>query len=159
VESQLSKEAGRHQAYLEPSLEADSSSRSQPEVVGVRDPLDPKPNACRHPNVWRLRAAHAECRRAEGSRGPAATPAAAAKGISNKATPSEDAGPIRFTSAHGEVERCITQLDNPFTLNWVIDDLNKIQIASILCDCKAGKSYETYRLKIDWNMAMRVYSK
>jgi hypothetical protein len=64
--------------------------------------------------------------------------------------------PTVFTSAHGEVERFLTQLGDHFSLNRVTDDLDKMRIAGMFCDGKAGKWYETYRLKIDRDMPMRV---
>jgi hypothetical protein len=51
VESQLSEEAGKSPRPPEPTPEADSSSDSEPEEVGVRDPLDSEPNFRRRPNA------------------------------------------------------------------------------------------------------------
>jgi hypothetical protein len=67
--------------------------------------------------------------------------------------------PTVFSGAHGEVERFLTQLGDHFYVNRVTNDLDKIRIAGMLCDGKAGKWYETYRLKIDQDMAMRIYGK
>jgi hypothetical protein len=64
-----------------------------------------------------------------------------------------------FTGVHGEVGRFICPLDDHFSMNWVTDALDKIRIAGMLCDGKARKWYETYRLKIVRNMATREYGK
>jgi hypothetical protein len=50
-------------------------------------------------------------------------------------------------------------LSDHFYVNRVTNDLDKIRIAGMLCDGKAGKWYETYGLKIDRDMAMRIYGK
>jgi hypothetical protein len=67
--------------------------------------------------------------------------------------------PTVFTGAHGEVERFLTELGDHFYVNIVSNDLDKIRIAGMLCDGKAGKWYGIYQLKIDRDMAMRVYGK
>jgi hypothetical protein len=154
VESQLSEEAGKSPRRPEPTPEADSSNDSEPEEVGVRDPLNPEPDFRRHHNVWPLWAARAERRKAEGSRGPAS--AAAAGGTDSKPPPGKHPLPTVFTSAHGEVKRFLTQFGDHFYVNRVTNNLDKIRIAGMLCDGKARKWYETYRLKIDRDMAMRI---
>jgi hypothetical protein len=108
VESQLSEEAGRSLRRPEPTPEADSS-HSEPEDVGVRDPLDPEPDFHRHPNAWRLWAARAEHRKAEGSRGPASAAAAGtAGGADTRPPPGKHPLPTVFTGAYSEVERFLT---------------------------------------------------
>jgi hypothetical protein len=158
VDTQLSEEAGI--ATPEAGSNADSGSESEPEDSGVRDPLDPEPNFRRHPNAWRLWAARAERRRAEKASGPAAAATASSAERGNRpSAPTKPPLPKTFTGADGDVERFIRQLADYFGLARVTDDLDKIRTAGMLCDGKAGGWYETYRLKIDRNMAMRVLGK
>jgi hypothetical protein len=158
VDIQLSEQAGI--ATPEPGSNADSGSESEPEDSGVRDPLDPEPNFRRHPNAWRLWVARAERRRAEKASGPAAgATASSAERGDRPSTPTKPPLPKSSNCADGEVERFIRQLADYFCLTRVTDDLDMIHTAGMLCDGKAGRWYETYRLKIDRNMAMCVLGK
>jgi hypothetical protein len=67
--------------------------------------------------------------------------------------------PRTFSGTDGDVERFILQLGDYLGLVRITDDLDKIRTAGMLCDGKAGHWYETYRLKIDRRMAMRVLGK
>jgi hypothetical protein len=149
VDSQLSEEAGR--GLPERGSDADSDSESEPEASGDVDPLDPEPNFRKHPNAWRLWVARTERRRTEKARGPTAVASAS----SARSGPTKPPLPRAFSGADGDVDRFIGQLTDYFSLTRVKEDLDKIHTAGMLCDGKAGHWYETYRLKIDKNMAMR----
>jgi hypothetical protein len=149
VESQLSEEAGR--SPPERGSDAGSDSESEPEVSGDADPLDPEPDFRRHPNVWRLWAARAERRKAEKVRGPTTS----ASTSSAKPAPNKSPLPKKFTGADDDVDRFLGQLTDYFGLTRVMEDLDKIRTAGMLCEGDAGHWYQTYRLKIDKAMAMR----
>jgi hypothetical protein len=143
-----------------PNPNTDVGSENEPEPSGDLDLLDPEPNFRRHPNAWRLWAARAERRRAEKASGPAAAATASSSERGNRpSAPTKPPLPKTFTGADGDVEWFIRQLADYFGLARVTDDLDKIRTAGMLCDGKAGGWYETYRLKIDRNMAMRVLGK
>jgi hypothetical protein len=143
----------------QPKPNTDVGSENEPEPSGDLDPLDPEPNFRRHPNAWRLWAARAERRRAEKVSGPAAAATASSERGNRSSGPTKPPLPKTFTGADGDVERFIRQLTDYFGLARVTDDLDKIRTAGMLCDGKAGYWYETYRLKIDRSMAMRVLGK
>jgi hypothetical protein len=119
------------------------------------DPLDPEPNFRKHPHQWKLWVMRQERRKAESTSANRLEP----RGAAERRAPVKTQPIKHFKGDDGDLERFLRALKAHFRLTRTDEDMDRILIAGMLLEGRAGEWYGSYLCKIDPEEAMRVHGR